>query len=690
MSPRDGFHRVLAAADSHGVALRPQNDGSHRGRCPIHQGTSTNSLSVQHLEPKPGDRGGRARIRCFAGCDEKQILDLLGLDWPDIYDEPIPVGARGAIREHVYPSATNRLVGVVQRHPTRPDGTKPFLPLTPNGEGSWQQKSSEELKTTPYRLPELVAAIDRGDPVWVVEGERDADALAAHGVTATCNAGGAGKWADAHAHWLKGALVTVCRDRDPAGHKHAEKVIATLAGIAASVRLVEPVEGKDITEHITAGHALDAVTELPISNSAESADGEESLAERYQPIDWHELWNGSAAEPQWLVDGLLERGRLHAIWAPRKHKKSLVTLVIVASLVTGQPLLGRPNPHGRALRVLYIDIENARDDIRQRLTDAGYGPGDLANLIYLSFPSLPGLDSAVGGTHLLALVERHTPDLLVLDTTSRVVTGKENDADTFRALYRHALAPIKATGTAILRLDHAGKDVTLGQRGSSAKGDDLDTAWLIIMHGDNRLTLQLDFQRTNHHPERIELVQHRNPLRFTRIDGAADRPEVTAAIAQLDHLGVPMTAGRPAVTKILSAAGMRVRTSVLSEAIKIRKNCSQDQGTGDCGDDHSEIHYDCSQDPNSDTETADEGCSEQLGNSGNSGAELEGAPPVPELPVPVRGQVRDGRPDQPRTTTKQDHHEDHVGPAPDCCEGGPVKPSCKVCDKSPIYWRSAS
>jgi RecA-family ATPase len=230
-------------------------------------------------------------------------------------------------------------------------------------------------------------------------------------------------------------------------------------------------------EQITPDHDLGALPQLDEPPADDhGAEGERSLASMYEPIDWHALWATTSDEPDWLVPDVVERGRLHAIYAPKKHKKSLLTLVIVASLVTGRPLLGRPNPHARSLRVLYVDVENSRDDIRQRLQDAGYGPADLENLVYLSFPSLPGLDSAAGGQHLVALVQHYKPDLVVLDTTSRVVVGKENDADTFRSLYRHALAPIKARGIAVLRLDHAGKDPTLGQRGSSAKGDDLDTA----------------------------------------------------------------------------------------------------------------------------------------------------------------------------------------------------------------------
>lgn len=352
----------------------------------------------------------------------------------------------------------------------------------------------------------------------------------------------------------------------------------------------------------------------PINGSA----AEPSLADLYSPIDWHELWATTSSEPSWLVPGIIERGRLHSIYAPRKHRKSLITLVISAELVTGRPLLGRPNPHERPLRVLYLDLENAGQDIRQRLTDAGYGPDDLTRLIYLSFPSLPGLDSVAGGEHLLALVEHHRPDLVVIDTTGRVVAGKENDADTFRALYRHSLLRIKSAGIAVLRLDHTGKDLTLGQRGSSAKGDDLDTAWVVTMHGEDRITLRLDFQRSNHHPPQIELVRYLNPLRFARLDSAADRPEITALVAHLDRLNVPPDAGRPTAQRALTADGIRTTAAVLADAIKIRKSCSARSRTVVAGDDQMEISLTCSCLTNDHKDTPGQSCSEQSPNSPNS------------------------------------------------------------------------
>lgn len=70
----------------------------------------------------------------------------------------------------------------------RPDTDRP-------GEYIWDLKGVE---TPLYRLPEVLEAIRNGETVFVVEGEKDADALYEIGLTATTNIGGAGKWKKAY------------------------------------------------------------------------------------------------------------------------------------------------------------------------------------------------------------------------------------------------------------------------------------------------------------------------------------------------------------------------------------------------------------------------------------------------------------------------------------------------------------
>jgi len=71
------------------------------------------------------------------------------------------------------------------------------------------------VRQVPYRLPELIEAIANGQPVWIVEGEKDVDNLYRLGVPATCNAGGAGKWRAELNEYFRGADVIIVQDNDP-------------------------------------------------------------------------------------------------------------------------------------------------------------------------------------------------------------------------------------------------------------------------------------------------------------------------------------------------------------------------------------------------------------------------------------------------------------------------------------------
>lgn len=277
------------------------------------------------------------------------------------------------------------------------------------------------------------------------------------------------------------------------------------------------------------------------------------------PVDWHQWWATVSVEPDWLVPDILERGRSHVIYAPHKAGKSLITLSWCGQLARA------------GVHVLYVDLENAPADVVERLQDMGYAPEDLATLHYFSFPSMAALDTPLGGAQLTALAQMYTADLVILDTTARVVTGKENESDTYRALYRCALVPLKAAGVTVLRLDHAGKDPTAGQRGSSGKGDDVDVIWLLIRHDETRYVLKCDAQRSGHHPQLVELRLQESPLRFQRVtEDPFSRPKVAACVDALDRLQVPSDAGRVLVREALAKIGFKISNRDLGDAIKAR------------------------------------------------------------------------------------------------------------------------
>ena len=84
----------------------------------------------------------------------------------------------------------------------------------------------------PYRLPELLALAHK--LVFVPEGEKDCDNLAALGLLATTNPGGAGNWKSLDGRTvsatLKGRRVVILPDNDEAGERHAEDVAERLEG----------------------------------------------------------------------------------------------------------------------------------------------------------------------------------------------------------------------------------------------------------------------------------------------------------------------------------------------------------------------------------------------------------------------------------------------------------------------------
>lgn len=294
------------------------------------------------------------------------------------------------------------------------------------------------------------------------------------------------------------------------------------------------------------------------------------LAARHDPIDWQQLWDDTPVEEEWIIEPLLAAGRSIAVYSPPKVGKSLLALEIAAAVAAGRPVLGQPAAAPR--RVLYVDLENSRRDIKDRLTDLGYGPHDLAELVYLSFPSLPALDSAQGGEHMVALAVTHKVVMVVIDTVSRVISGGENDADTFAALYRHALAPLKGRNIAVFRLDHAGKDATRGQRGSSAKNADVDAVWTLSKAGPN-LTLQCEMSRTAHEVQALVMRRQTGPLRHElTTQAAAEVDRVQGLMAKLDELGVPRDWGRDRCIGALNKAGVPVGAKwAVEKAVATRK-----------------------------------------------------------------------------------------------------------------------
>jgi len=288
-----------------------------------------------------------------------------------------------------------------------------------------------------------------------------------------------------------------------------------------------------------------------------------------RPIDWGKFWANEVADPEFIIEPLFAARRQTTIYSPAKTGKSLLVLDMVAAAVTGRSVLGLPAR--RPIRAIYLDLEMAEADLRERLSDLGYGPDDdLSGLLYFQLPNLPPLDTECGGIVLADAVAAHRAELVVVDTMARVVTGDENSSDTYRTFYRHTGVPLKQLGCALARLDHMGKDTAQGQRGSSAKADDVDTVYRMTATDATHLRLTRTHTRQPWMPAEVTIVRQEGPLRH--VATADGWPAGTAEVADLlDDLGVPLDATYAVASQALSGAGEGRRKVVVLTALKLRK-----------------------------------------------------------------------------------------------------------------------
>ena len=105
-------------------------------------------------------------------------------------------------------------------------------------EGNRKYGGVSKDKMVLYNLPALMRAVDNGDTIYIVEGEKDAETLKDLGYVATTVTAGAGNWAEGYNPYFNGARVVIIPDNDPAGYEHARTVYQNLVDIAAVVDVV--------------------------------------------------------------------------------------------------------------------------------------------------------------------------------------------------------------------------------------------------------------------------------------------------------------------------------------------------------------------------------------------------------------------------------------------------------------------
>lgn len=431
------LERVIGRLDK----VRPSGSG-FSAKCPAHE-DSDPSLTVSL------GAGNKVLVNCHKGCHADDIVKALGLEMNDLWPpEKEKVKSKKTwVENYDYNDSEGNLMFQVTRW--MENGKKTFTQRKPTKNGEWVY-SVTGMEKPVYRLPEVLAAMRAGLPIYVCEGEKDVHTLEDLGVVATTNPGGASSWLPRHTATLaKAKKVIVVADRDAVGMKRAQTISNDLAEEGVDVISLAPPEGhKDITDYVETGGHLTGL--VPVEFEEENMDpfaevipemrglvGKDWSMERklsrarsildnveFDPmetgklVEWNDFLNQPIDDYDWVIPGLLERQERVIVVAAEGVGKTMLARQVALMTAAGiSPFTkNRMNP----IRTTFIDLENPERIIRrtskkmmERIRWQKSGTVDMhANLMMK--PDGVNLLKPEDRVFIERVVEQTQPDLLFL------------------------------------------------------------------------------------------------------------------------------------------------------------------------------------------------------------------------------------------------------------------------------------
>ena len=244
----------------------------------------------------------------------------------------------------------------------RPGPGKDWSPWKPEKADNWpnhEVKWFDEVETTIYRHPAVEIAIAEGRPVFIVEGEKDAETVEELGLCGTTNSAGSQHWTDAHSANFRGADVVLCLDNDEAGNR-TEKVARSLKGVAKRIRVLDfsqviegfPAKG-DITDWVKQfGGTTDELEKI----IAGLPDWRPRKPEGFGGRAFSDI-SDKPIEYDWLIKNLVERNGVVILAGEKQAGKTFAALDMGMKVARGLPYGGKKTRQGV---VIHIAIEDGR------------------------------------------------------------------------------------------------------------------------------------------------------------------------------------------------------------------------------------------------------------------------------------------------------------------------------------------
>jgi hypothetical protein len=328
-----------------------------------------------------------------------------------------------------YTDAAGEPVGLVVRW-DGPGGGKMIRPVSRLADGSGWIIGAMPTPRPLYRLPDLLAT-GPGERVYVVEGEKAADAGRAIGLTTTTSPHGSRSAARADWSPLAGRDVVILPDRDHAGERYAAD--AARLCLEAGARSVRVVRLAARWPDLPPGGDLADLAERTGGDAGALDDLRrdiEALADGAAPVDPAGPIRGAPvlrrladvkAEPvEWLWPGRIALGKLTLVAGDPGLGKSFLTLDLAARVSTGAGWPDRPGERPAPGGVVLLSAEDGvADTIRPRLDAAradvsrivaleavreARGDGHASDRAFDLSRDLPALEAAVRRTPACRLV----------------------------------------------------------------------------------------------------------------------------------------------------------------------------------------------------------------------------------------------------------------------------------------------
>lgn len=440
------------------------------------------------------------REKKLTGSAAFEFLREIGCDIPRLNGHDVRAEPGRVVASYDYTDEMDRLLFQVARF--EPKTFKQRRP-DPMSSGGWNY-IVRGVRQVPYRLPQLIEAISNDRPVFIVEGEKDADNLAKWNIAATCNAGGAGKWPEGLTPFFRDADVIIIPDNDPQannpetgalrwyppdhaefanepvhpGQDHGELVARRLAGVARRLRILNlpnlPLKG-DVSDWIAMGGTAEAFHAL-VTEAPPWSKRVPKIASRFGGLRWEDIGLATSPKYEWIVEDIIPKGEITLAFGDSGTGKSFAIFDMSLAIARGLSFYGKNVERGL---VVYVAAEGGKGfSKRKKAYVVHHGLDDAVVPFYLMTRRPDFFSSDADCDALIAEIKALVPTydlplvMIVLDTVSAITPGMNENASGDVSRFRLRLQRVlDAFGVATVPIHHTPKGGSTPRGHGSFTGD---------------------------------------------------------------------------------------------------------------------------------------------------------------------------------------------------------------------------